>query len=896
MSILSESTLILTQAFSPATAIPVALAFFAWMTLIILVRVLVQTPLNLILNVMRAVVGLVFWHQLLQLVSNSVTTSRAWPVWLLAGSAAIASELILLTYDPPSRTENRWIQSWLQSSLVGLRLLLIGLVTILLMEPALSREEEKNEERTVAVMIDASTSMSLPTRSESNPKQPRSELAGQLFSGEEDSQSGLGSQILEGYELKLYEFASTARELPVSQANAGKGKAGQNQGTAPNSGNSSSNLNEEASRWAQHTDLAAALRKVSEDTPSEKLSGVILLTDGLDHSRTDVPQAAKHFARHNVPVNSVIIGSQQPVRDAVFVTVDAPPQIYHGDSVSVRATVRADQLKGKSTTVRFFEGATLLEKRDVTFTTDKHRESVLFRHEPADARIHRYRVELSPIDGEETVENNSAERSVWVSNDQIRVLLIEDRPRWEFRYLRNLFAGRDKTVFLQAVLLRPDRLAGVPATPVIRASAGRAFDDCEATALPASEAEWLKFDAIILGDVEPEQLGEDGIRSIEKFVRQKGGSLVVVAGRNAMPHAYRNSLLADLLPVKLTGPSFQTAMSPEAGCFLSTTKEGLSHVILQQADGHHASALEELPQLSWRHPDCQARVGATVLAYASDRRTSDGQQDAAAIPNAAPPAASDRIDLPEDEQRKRALMLWHRFGAGKVLQMNFDESWRLRYGIGDRLHHQFWGQIIRWSVSERLSSGTDLVRMGTDRTLYPAGDPIVVQARLLDEHRNAIMDRPVKAVVKQGDETIRSVELVPHADRPGLLQAEIRDITTAGTYRIELQGDIVTQLLLADSQKGENVGLEIGVQSVTPGDELLDLVADPSTGMQLADLTGGIVVTPEQATSVLDHLGPKSSFQRKRWTVPLWNIWPVIGVFLGGVSLEWILRRLTGRL
>lgn len=854
-------------------SIVVLVAFVTWIVFIFLYRIFRHAALRFLLVILRAVASLFFWDQLLHLVSSIVETTRSWPLWLLAGSAAIASEIILFTYDTPMRAEAGIVQAMLQRLLIVLRLSLVGVIAILLMEPALSREEEKNEERTVAVLVDASASMTLPTRYEVNPNQPRSELAASLLYDDGDAHDGLLSELRDGYTLKLYEFGTTAREISPEDYTTSSFPEASLIPMAP-----ASEEQTVLSEWGQHTDLAAAMRKVSVNTPSEQLSGVVILTDGRDHSRSDVQQATKSFARHSIPVNSIIIGSQQPIRDADIVAIEAPPQIYHGDSVSVRATVRADHLKGKSTTVNFFEGDTLLEERNVIFPSDKHRESIVFRHEPTDARIHRYRVEISKMEAEETTQNNSAERTVWVSNDQIRVLLIEDRPRWEFRYLRNLFAGRDKTVFLQAVLLHPDRLAGIPEPPVVRASASRAFDDCDATALPDSEAEWLKFDTIILGDVDPDQLGEDGIRAIETFVRQQGGSLVVVAGRNAMPHAYRSSRLADLLPVKLDGPRFQIAISPESAFYLKTTIDGLSHVILQQEDGHHESALQELPELSWRHPDCIARVGATVLAYAANNR------------------AMAKPEFSEEQQRQRALMLWQRFGAGKVLQMNFDESWRLRYGIGDRLHHQFWGQVIRWSVNERLSAGTDLVRMGTDRTLYHAGDQIIVQARLLDEHRNAITDCPVKAVVLRGDETIRTIDLVPQPDRPGLLQAEIRDLTTPGEYRIELQGDIVTRLLSADSQDGENVGLEIAVESVTANEELLDLVADPSIAVQLADLTNGLVVSPEQANSVLDRLGPKSVYQRKRWTVPLWNLWPVIGVFLGCVSLEWILRRLTGLL
>ena len=859
--------------------IPAFVAFVVWIVLIVMFHQVRPAGLKPVLLAARLAAALSFWHQLLLLVASFVETSQAWPVWLIAGSAAIASEIILLTYDRPCSTDAGTMHWWVWKFLAGLRVALVGLIGVVLMEPALVREEETNEERTIAVLVDASGSMSLPVRSGINPQQSRSEVAASLLGSDDDPAGGLLARIQDGYALRVYEFGAAARELSIDNAFKVQPKVAVS--------NADDGVAEPAalrSQWAESTDVAAALRKIAEDTSADRLSGVIMLTDGRDHSRTDVQQSIRSFARQKIPVNSVIIGSQAPVRDADIISFDAPQQIYYGDSVSLQATLRADQLQGATAHVQLYEDDVLLDQRSIEIRTDKHRESIRFRHEPRDAGIHRYRLELSALAGEETTGNNSVSRNVRVSGDQIRVLLIEARPRWDFRYLRNLFAGRDRTVFLQAVLLQPDRLAGIPVPPIVHASAGRAFDDCDATGLPRSESEWLKFDTVVLGDVSPEQLGPDGVRALETFVRKKGGSLVIIAGHNFMPHAYRSNPLADLLPVKLTGPRFQTAESPDAACFLKATMEGKNHVILQQSDERSAAVFPQFPELSWRHPDCEARVGATVLAWAS-------QQPEPAAPEADVNEA--RSDEPlQETQRRNSLMAWHRFGAGKVLQLNFDESWRLRYGIGDRLHHQFWGQIIRWSVGERLAAGTDLVRMGTDRTLYHSGDPIVVQARLLDEQRNPVTDQSVKAVVLEDDIPVRTIDLVPQDDRPGLLQAEIRDLDEPGKYRVELQGVIVNDLLTRDVQADESVGVEIAIESAALDDERLDLVADPAIATQLAEVTGGIVVASEDLDDVMQHLGPTSTFHRKRWTVPLWNLWPVISTFLGGLTVQWILRRL----
>ena len=114
----------------------------------------------------------------------------------------------------------------------------------------------------------------------------------------------------------------------------------------------------------------------------------------------------------------------------------------------------------------------------------------------------------------------------------------------------NLFAGRDKTVQLQFVLLEPDAIAGAPSRSVVPASVARPWGEFEATALPQSPEEWLKFDAIVLGDLGPETLDEAAVATLRRFVGDAGGTLVVIAGPENMPQRFAGSDFLDLLPAK----------------------------------------------------------------------------------------------------------------------------------------------------------------------------------------------------------------------------------------------------------------------------------------------------------------------------------------------------------
>ena len=57
----------------------------------------------------------------------------------------------------------------------------------------------------------------------------------------------------------------------------------------------------------------------------------------------------------------------------------------------------------------------------------------------------------------------------------MNVLLVDGRPRWEYRYLRNLFYGRDKSVHLQDWLVHPDSIYGIQPKLLEYASASRPF-------------------------------------------------------------------------------------------------------------------------------------------------------------------------------------------------------------------------------------------------------------------------------------------------------------------------------------------------------------------------------------------------------------------------------------
>ena len=359
-----------------------------------------------------------------------------------------------------------------------------------------------------------------------------------------------------------------------------------------------------ADEFSLRTDMTAAFEEIVERVPAESLAGVLMLSDGRHNGNRPPDDVARALGIQGSPVRAVGVGSAIGPKDAAFLKIESPESIYLGDRIKVRAEVKADGMKGRQLKVTLSREGEVVDTQTIPVPEDSHRTSVKLGHAPPEKGIFEYTVRIEPQDGELFADNNEWKFETAVTDDRTDVLLVDGYPRWEFRYLRNLFYGRDKSVHLQYVLLNPDSIEGQDPLPAVAASARRSFGEAEATRLPDAPDEWLKFDVIIVGDVGPGVWSSDTWEIVERCVAERGALLVVIAGSRAMPHAHRGETVRKLLPVEFPASQGADFNSPDPGFFLRLTGEGRNSPIMRQSD----SAIESgqvwaaLPALMWRHP------------------------------------------------------------------------------------------------------------------------------------------------------------------------------------------------------------------------------------------------------------------------------------------------------
>lgn len=440
---------------------------------------------------------------------------------------------------------------------------------------------------------------------------------------------------------------------------------------------------------------------------------------------------------------------------------------------------------------------------------------------------------------EASLANNQSDASVTVNDDPLKVLVVDHSPRWESRFLVDLFE-RDR------------RVQVVRRYQSIREPRG------EKQLLPATQAELDGYDIVVLGDLAPGQLGSEDQQRLESFVSRRGGFVAAIAGPRGMPASYALGGIANLLPVRIvTGGGSPTAT-------VTLTPVGNDHPVTAVLDDPalNQQLWPALPPLQWLARGVVAKPGAEVLLATQDER-------------ATPVVATMRL------------------GAGRVLWVGTTDTWRWRDRLGDRVHRAFWLQAVRWGLGMRLRGKDDRLQAALDRALIAPRERAELRVRARHQDGTAASG-PVHAQVarvdgdgKEIEGSAQRIDLAPVADAAALWHAGIEGLAE-GHWRVSVRCDDaalaglteVRDLVVRDRQSLE--GIELG--------------SDPVNLGRLAAAGGFRADSLDQAVPLIQDLAerlvPKAT--PRRTTHSLWDNYLALILVLGLLSVEWMWRKRVG--
>jgi hypothetical protein len=605
------------------------------------------------------------------------------------------------------------------------------------------------------------------------------------------------------------------------------------------------------------------------------IAGVVLFTDGGNNGGIDSGLAAQAAADARVPVFPVGLGSDKRPANLRVVDLEAPERVYPGDKFTLTGYVQAQGTNRTNVTVELFNGDQdgKAEVKEDERTIDVGKSGavvpVKFDLEPTDQGIRQFRLHVKPLEGEIDRRDNEKTAKVEVIARKTKILLIAGGPMRDFLFLRNqLF--RDNEVISDVWL-----------------QSGKPGISQEANELlfkfPETADELFEYDAIVAFDPDWEALDEQQMELLDRWVAEKAGGLIVVAGPVFTPQWSirrrgdpRIDTLKALYPVSFY---FQGSATLSLGRFgsekswpIQFTRDGLEAEFLWLDDDAIRSeqVWQQFDGVSGYYAVKDPKPGAKIYARFSDPDT----------------AIDDELPI---------YMAGHFYGSGRVFFLASGEMWRI-HELDDTYSQQFYTKLIRWVSEGRLLRDSSRGVLLVDKDRCSLGDQIAVRAILQDAQHMPLTLDSVQAVLVQPDSTRQTLTMKKIKDeaREGTYVDQFIALQE-GDYRIELQnpsaGDEVlvrevrAKIPAAETEKPERNDLVLrDIADKTKGDYFVGM--DAALGR---DGTGRASVLtllkPQDQVTILPGT-PDRNFER------LLMGW-LMGLICGVLCLEWLLRRLS---
>jgi len=617
------------------------------------------------------------------------------------------------------------------------------------------------------------------------------------------------------------------------------------------------------------TDLSRALRELLND--SNRLSAVIIASDGQDNGPDNPVELARRFAEKNIPVFTLGVGDPARPRNLAVTDVYVREKAQAREQFKVEARFYAEDIPDSEVDVQLIQrnldgsgqviDETLVATEPLQISAGGKLQLDFDHVVPTPGKFS-YKVAIAPRDDEIDAADNERVSSVLeVVDEKIKVLLIAGAPTWDYSLVYPLLQ-RDENITLSCWLQSMDPARSQEGNQPI-------------AKFPTTVEELGQYNVIMLIDPDPTRdFTEQWVASIRTFCQRNAGGLLYMAGpkfTNMFMSLNRFEGFKTILPVRFGDDSFyasaeadlQTASLRNTTGKMLVVQHNLDHPVMSFSKDQRANSQlwQKMPSIQWSYPTLSAKPGARVLLERGDNMTNQGNQP---------------------------LLVAGRFGAGNVLYMGFSGTWRWRrLGVQAQYFDRFWIQVVRFLVENRSLQGSRRGYIDSDKSEYELGDTVTLIAEINDERFRPLTQPAVAALLRGTDGTTADVELKKLPGEDGLYEGAFvaQRIGTFQVY-VNLPGTDQRTEIEEISFRVEPPSVES--QAYWLNEKLLREIAEASGGQYFSiDQWDQLVAAVPATETPTDYNTPPE---------PIWDVhrplrWIVFLIPFLLLTVEWAVRK-----
>ncbi len=496
----------------------------------------------------------------------------AWPAWLLPILILAAAGGLAFLIRSRLRQVAPNFQRWHAVAMWAMQSSLIGLILLLLWQPAILISELNSQQNIIAVVVDDSHSMAI---ADSNGK-PRESAALAVLEG------GLLAGLRKRFQTRVYRLGSQLTPATALQSIAPVEPA---------------------------THIGDGLKQLATNTVDLPIGAVLLLSDGSENTAgmggsgigLDALQA---LGNRRLPVHTVGFGDLEVSRDIEMEDVSVAAKAAANARAAATVSLVQHGYSGQSARLSVRDQDKTLAERTITLGPDGRIQTEPLYFPVGSAGARSLTFSIDPLPGEENSNNNSMTRPMVVSDAKRRILYIEGEPRWEYKFIRR---AEDDDPTIQIVSM-------------LRTSENKIYrqgisDPSElAEGFPVRAEDLFGYSGIIIGSVAADYFTPLQQELLREYVDRRGGGILFLGGRESLSDGgWAASSLNDLLPTFLPPGNHNFHRNPAT---VELTAEGVDSPITRILDdpAKNAERWKKLTYLADYEDPGSPKPGATVLA------------------------------------------------------------------------------------------------------------------------------------------------------------------------------------------------------------------------------------------------------------------------------------------
>ncbi|HTJ22771.1 MAG TPA: hypothetical protein VL383_10275 [Gemmatimonadaceae bacterium] len=740
---------------------------------------------------------------------------------LLLAAAAIGVPAVLsyAGVRGKSTRRDRWV-------LGTLRVAALVVLVVCLFRPMLLLSAAVPQRNYVGVLIDDSRSMRIADRD----GKPRSDWIEHSIGGPD---SALLKALRQRFIVRLFRFSSDAQRVDSA---------------------SSLSFN------AGETHLATAIEQARQELDGVPLSGLVVLSDGADNSRTPIGDELLSLRAKSVPIFAVGLGAERFDKDIEIRRVEASHSVLKGGTLVADLMIRQRGFGGSKVPLVVEDAGRIVSRDSIELPADGDVAPVRVNVVARDAgpRLLTFRVPVQP--NEQVSQNNEQQALVDVRDGREKVLYVEGQPRSEMRFIRAAVAA-DSNIQLVALQRTAEnkflRLNVDSATELL-------------SGFPKSRAELFQYRAIILGSIEASFFTHDQLAMLADFASVRGGGLLFLGGRRSFAEGgYAGTPLADVMPVVVKGDAVPDSMTFFADLKVALTPSGESHAVAQVAATPAASMQrwKSLPGITSVNHIREVKPGAVTLITGS--LPSGGR--------AGEPGASLR-------GYQQPVLVYQRYGRGMSIAFPVQDSWQWQMDpttpVDDQTFSRFWRQMLRWLTSDVPSRV--VVSLPSDQVNPKT--PLAMRTSVADSLFLPRNDAKVVAHITSDSGVARDLPFDWAIDRDGEYRATFTP-DQPGTYTINVTAKLPSGAVASDTSY---------VRVADLNTEYFDAEMRGPLLQRIADETGGRFYTPKTASTLPEDVAMSKHGVTVVNQMDLWDMPAIFLLLVALVTAEWSYRKARG--